>query len=271
MILGFTFFGWWPIIKGVMLSFQETNYISSTWVGLDNFSTVLSDPLLAQAFQNTLYFAAVAILIGFPVPLILAGTISELKRTRQFASILAFLPVVIPPVVAILLFKRFYSPSETGIINTIVGWVGLGPVEWLQNPATAMTSLVIAATWAGMGSTVIIYLAAMTMIDRELYDAAEVDGASILGRIWHVTLPQLRLTILIMLLLQIIGVWQVFTEPYLLTNGGGPNGASASPVLIMVQKGIDQGNPDVASAIGVILVIGVLVISLINRRLLERD
>jgi multiple sugar transport system permease protein len=264
MILGFTIFGWWPIIKGVMLSFQETNYISSTWVGLDNFTTVLADPLLAQAFQNTLYFAALAILFGFPVPLILAGTISELKRTRQFASILAFLPVVIPPVVAILLFKRFYSPAETGIINTIVGWVGLGPVEWLQNPATAMASLVFAATWAGMGSTVIIYLAAMTMIDRELYDAAEVDGASILRRIWHVTLPQLRLTILIMLLLQIIGVWQVFTEPYLLTNGGPEN--RTITILMLIYARFLKGDYGGAAALSLILAVILALLSVVYLR-----
>lgn len=252
MIIGFTVFGWWPILRGVLLAFQRTNLITTQWVGFDNFQRVFADPLLWQALQNTALYAAIAILIGFPIPLLAAATISELRgSTRQLGSILAFLPVVVPPVVAILLWRRFYAPDASGLINTVIGWFGVGPVGWLIDPAWSMLALVVAGTWAGAGSTIIIYLAAMVQIDRSLYDAAEVDGSGIFRKIWHIMLPQLRGTILVMLLLQIIGVFQVFTEPYLLT-GGGPENRTLM-LLMLVFRRFQAGDYGVASALSLLL------------------
>lgn len=252
MIIGFTVFGWWPITRGVILAFQRTNLITTQWVGLDNFHRVFSDPLLWQALQNTALYALIAIVIGFPIPLLAAATISEMRgRTRQLGSILAFLPVVVPPVVAILLWRRFYAPDETGLINTLLGKVGLGPVGWLIDPRWSMLALVVAGIWAGAGSTIIIYLAAMVTIDRELYDAAEVDGGGIARKVWHIMLPQLRGTLLVMLLLQIIGVFQVFAEPYLLT-GGGPENRTLM-LLMLVFRRFQAGDYGVASALSLLL------------------
>lgn len=268
LILGFVIFGWWPIINGILLSFQQTNFISTSWVGMSNFTTVLADPLLAQAMGNTLYFALLALVFGFPVPLFLAFSISEMRRTRQLASILAFLPVVLPPVVAILLWKRFYSPAADGMFNSILGWFGAGPVLWLQNPVTSMPSLVLMATWAGMGSTVIVYLAAMSLIDRELYDAAEVDGASIVRRVWHVTLPQMRYTVLVILLLQIVGVFQVFTEPFLLTDGGPEN--RTVTILMLIYRRFLTGDYGGAAAMSVILAAILAVLSALYLQLTRK-
>ncbi len=267
-IIGFTLFGWWPIINGVLMSFQKTNLISHTWIGLDNFARVLSDPVLTQAFLNTLYFALLSVVFGFPIPILVAGFLVELRRARQFGTVLAFLPVVIPPVVAILLWKRFYSPEANGVFNTIVGFFGVEPQGWLQNVATSMPSIVALAIWSGLGSTVIIYLAAMTMIDRELYDAAEVDGASILRRIWHVTLPQLRGTMLILLLLQVIGSFQVFAEPFLLTDGGPEN--KTITILMMVYRRFLKGDYGGAAALSVLLAIILIILSAVYLRVTKK-
>ena len=116
------------------------------------------------------------------MPLILAVLMSTVRRRRGLYSALAYLPVVVPPVVAVLLWKFFFDGSPTGVFNTILGWFGVGPQPWLQSAATAMPSLVIEATWAAAGATVIIYLAALLGVPPELYDAAEVDGASLWQR-----------------------------------------------------------------------------------------
>jgi multiple sugar transport system permease protein len=151
----------------------------------------------------------------------------------------------------------------------------LGPLapdpSWLVNETLAMPLIAVFVTWKQLGLYILLYLAALQNVPKELYEAAEVDGATRWQRLRNVTVPGVRpATTLVVILATITGA-NLFTEPYLLTNGGGPDGASASPVLVMYQKGIQQGNPDVASAIGVILVVAVLVISLVNRRLLERD
>lgn len=269
MILGFTIFGWWPILKGILLTFQRTNLITTQWVGGANISRVLDDPLLWQAVQNTALYAVLAIAFGFPIPLLAAATISEFRgRSRQLTSVMAFLPVVVPPVVAILLWKRFYSPEANGLFNTVIGWFGAEPIGWLQEPVWGMPSLVVAATWAGAGTTVIIYLAAMVTIDRELYDAAEVDGAGIWRRIWHIMLPQLRGTVLVLLLLQIIGVFQVFTEPYLLTNGGPEN--RTVTLLMLVYKRFLQGDYGGAAALSLLLALVLAALSAVYLRATKR-
>ena len=232
-LLIFGAFSWYPIVKTVIMSFQSTNLVDApTWVGLDNFRTVLEDPLLPIAIKNTAYFALLAILFGYPIPLAAAVLMSELRRFRGIYATLVYLPVVIPPVVAVLLWKTFYDGSSAGVFNTVLGWVGLGPYPWLQSAGMAMPSLVLEATWANAGATVIIYLAALTSVKTELYEAASVDGASLWRKVWHITLPQLRGVLLVTMILQIIATAQVFLEPYLFTSGG-PNNATVTVLLLI--------------------------------------
>jgi multiple sugar transport system permease protein len=233
VLLIFGVFSWFPIVRAVVMSVQQTNLIDApAFVGLDNFRAVLADPLLWTAVKNTGYFALLALLFGYPLPLILAVLMNDVRRFKGIYSALAYLPVVVPPVVAVLLWKFFYDGSSTGVFNTILGFVGLGPFPWLQNASSAMPSLVLEATWAGAGGTVIIYLAALTSVPPELYDAAEVDGASILRKLWHITLPHLRGVLFITLILQIIGTAQVFLEPFLFTSGGPANATLTVLLLI---------------------------------------
>jgi multiple sugar transport system permease protein len=233
LLLTFTYFSWWPIVRAFVLSLQETNLVDSArWVGLDNFRRVLDDPLLTTAVKNTLWFVFLALVFGYPVPIILAVLMSEVRRFRGLYAGLAYLPVVIPPVAAILLWRVFYDASPSGTFNTILGWVGLGPYPWFQDRTWAMPSIVLLATWSAAGATVIIYLAALTGVNSELYEAAEVDGASFWRKIWHVTLPQLRTVLFVTLILQLIGTLQIFTEPYLLTQGGPANSTMTVMLLI---------------------------------------
>ena len=224
LLLVFGAFSWYPIVRTAVMAFQHTNLVQApTWVGLDNFSAVIHDPQTPIAVRNTAYFALLALVFGYPIPLAAAVLMSEVRKRRGIYSALAYLPVVIPPVVAVLLWKTFYDASSTGAFNTVLGWVGLGPYPWLQSQSWAMPSLVLEATWANAGATVIIYLAALTAVNTELYEAAAVDGAGLWRKVWHVTLPQLRGVLLVTMILQIIGTAQVFLEPYLFTSGGPAN------------------------------------------------
>jgi multiple sugar transport system permease protein len=233
MLAIFGAFSWYPIVRTVIMSLQHTNLVQpATWVGLHNFSTVLHDPMLPIAVKNTAYFALLALIFGYPIPLIAAVLMSEVRKLRGIYSALAYLPVVIPPVVAVLLWKTFYDGSTTGVFNSVLSWVHLGPYPWLQSPSTAMPALVLESTWANAGGTIIIYLAALTGVNAELYEAASVDGASIWRKIWHITIPQLRGVLLVTMILQIIGTAQVFLEPYLFTSGGPAN--STITVLLLI-------------------------------------
>jgi multiple sugar transport system permease protein len=260
LLIVFGVFSWFPIVRAIIMSFQETDFVHPTvWVGLDNFYKVLGDHVLPQAIMNTLYFALLAFIFGYPVPLVLAIIMSEARHFKGLYSTLAYIPVVIPPVVSALLWRFMYTPDSRGFFNSLLAVVGIAPAAWLNSQTLVMPSIVIEATWAAAGGTVIIYLAALLTVPSELYDAAEVDGASIPRKIWHVTLPHMRSIMLITLILQFIATFQLFNEPYLMT-GGGPANASAT-VLVLVYRwafeqnlGVDYG---AATALSLLLAIAI--------------
>jgi multiple sugar transport system permease protein len=269
MLLVFGAFSWYPIGRTVIMSLQHTNLVQSpTWVGLENFRKVFHDPLLPVAVKNTAYFAALALVFGYPIPLAAAVLMSEVRRARGWYSALAYLPVVIPPVVAVLLWKTFYDGGSVGVFNTILGWVHLGPYPWLQSQSTAMPSLVLESTWANAGGTVIIYLAALTGVNAELYEAASVDGAGLLRKVWHLTLPQLRGVLLVTMILQIIGTAQVFLEPFLFTSGG-PANATLTVLLLIYDYAFGNslgGDFGSATALSLMLAVFLALFSLVYLR-----
>ena len=152
------------------------------------------------------------------------------------------------------------TAKPNGLFNTILGTVGIGPLPWLNSPGSAMPSIVLEATWAGAGNAVIIYLAALTSVRADLYEAAELDGAGVVRRVWHVMLPHLRGVILIMLLLQVIGTMQLFTEPLLFT-GGGPQGSTMTVLLLIYNYAFVNGDYGAATALSVLLAAALAVLS----------
>ncbi len=270
MLLIFGVFSWLPILRALEMSVEKTNLVTApAFVGADNFARVLADPLFWTAVKNTGWFALLALIFGYPIPLVLAVLISEARRFRGLYTALAYLPVVVPPVVAVLLWKFFYDGSSTGVFNTILGSVGIRPSAWLQSAVTAMPSLVLEATWAAAGGTVIIYIAALVSVPPELYDAAAVDGAGVWRKIRHVTLPHLRGILLITLILQIIGTSQLFLEPYLFT-GGGPANATMTVLLLIYKYAFQNslgGDYGSATALSVMLAVFLAFFSIVYFRL----
>ena len=252
----FGIFSWFPIARALVMSVQETNLVSApTFVGLDNFARVLADPLFGIAVRNTAWFALLALVVGFPIPIILAVLISETRRRRGLYSALAYLPVVVPPVVSVLLWRTFFDAGPNGLFNTVLAWFGFPRLAWLQDAGTAMPSIVMEATWAAAGGTVIIYLAALLSVPPELYEAAEVDGASIWNKLRHITLPHMRAVLFVTLILQLIATAQLFTEPLLYTKGGPAN--STTTVLLLIYHYAFQnslgGDYGMAAALSIML------------------
>lgn len=248
----FATFSWYPIVRGFIISFQRIDLINPpTWVGLRNFEFILSDPLFTTAWLNTLYFTLLGLLLGYMVPVIIAIAVNEMRHAQGYFRLAFYLPVILPPMVVVILWKWFYDPGP-GLMNTVLRLMDLPPQPWLQSPRTAMFSLVLMSTWANFGGTMLLYLAALQGISAQLYEAAEIDGANLFQRLWHITLPQIRGVMLILLVLQIIGTMQVFTEPFVMT-GGGPVNATLTVLLLLYRYAFEQGNFGAASALGLIL------------------
>nr|WP_225955401.1 sugar ABC transporter permease [Kibdelosporangium phytohabitans] len=250
----FALFSWYPIVRGVLLSFQEVNFVDPPqWVGFDNFARLFADPLFATAWLNTLQFTAIALVLGFAVPFVTAVLLNELRHAKAFFRVAVYLPVMLPPVVVAMLWKWIYNPGP-GLANAALGSVGLPESAWLDSSSTAMVSLVIVSTWANMGSTTLIYLAALQTIPGELYESAELDGAGLFKRLWHVTIPQTRFVLMVLLLLQVVATMQVFTEPYVMT-GGGPEDSTVTVLLLLYRYAFTYNDFGSASAMSLLLLV----------------
>ena len=237
-------------------------------MGLDNYTTVLGDADVRRSFVNVAIFLVINVPMTVVLALLLATALNAAVRGRTFFRVAYYVPYITASVAVVAVWLFLFSKG--GLVNNLLGSLEPDP-SWLVNETLAMPLIAIFVTWKQLGLYILLYLAALQNVPKELYEAAEVDGATRWQRLRNVTVPGVRPATTLVLILATITGANLFTEPYLLTSGGGPDGASASPVLVMYQKGIQQGNPDVASAIGVILVVAVLVVSLVQRRLLERD
>jgi multiple sugar transport system permease protein len=202
-------------------------------VGLTNFRRLFADPEFVAAWRNTFEFTGIALLLGFGVPFVLAVVLNEMRHLKSLFRLLVYLPVMIPPAVVALLWKWFYDPGN-GLFNEALTFLHLPTSAWTNATSTAIVSLVLVSTWANLGGTTLIYLAALQNIPSDLYEAAELDGANIFQRVRHVTVPQTRYVMLMLLLLQIVATMQEFTTPYIMT-GGGPQDATIT-VLYLIYK-----------------------------------
>nr|CEL18743.1 binding protein dependent transport protein [Kibdelosporangium sp. MJ126-NF4] len=262
----FALFSWYPIVRGILLSFQEVTFVDPPkWVGFDNFERLFADPLFGTAWLNTLEFTAIALLLGFAVPFVTAVLLNELRHARAFFRIAVYLPVMLPPVVVAMLWKWIYNPGP-GLANAALGAVGLPQGAWLDSSSTAMVSLVIVSTWANMGSTTLIYLAALQTIPGELYESAELDGAGLFQRLRHVTIPQTRFVLMVLLLLQVVATMQVFTEPYVMT-GGGPEDSTVTVLLLLYRYAFTYNDFGSASAMSLLLLVALGIFSGVYLRL----
>ena len=262
----FALFSWYPLVRGVLLSFQQVNFVTDPeWVGFANYQALFADPLFLTAWKNTLLFTGISLVFGYLLPFVIAVLLNELRHFKGFFRVMVYLPVMLPPIVSVLLWRYFYDPGN-GLFNTALRSVGLPESQWTQSSSTAMISLVLVSTWANLGGATLMYLAGLQSIPGELYEAAELDGASIWQRLKHVTFPQMRFIMLVLLLLQIIATMQVFIEPFQLTGTSNPDTVT---VMVLIYRYAFTVNNDfgLAAAMSVLLFVVLGVFSAIYLRL----
>ncbi|MFF9562918.1 carbohydrate ABC transporter permease [Leifsonia sp. NPDC014704] len=258
-----------PLCFAVYMSFFDYFFaapganVDRPFVGFDNYVQAFTDPQVLQSFVNVGIFLIINVPLTVILSLLLASGLNSIVRFRTFLRVSYYVPYVTASVATIAVWLFLFG--QNGLVNQILGPLAPSP-SWLSNPALAMPSIAIYVTWKGLGFYILLYLAALQNVPTELYESAATDGAGKIRQFMSVTVPGVRpATVLVLLLATITGA-NLFTEPYLLTGGGGPEGRSASPVLLIYQQGIQQGHPGYASAIGVILVIGVLIIGWLQNR-----
>ncbi|MDD3927349.1 MAG: extracellular solute-binding protein [bacterium] len=212
-----------PLIRGAGLAFLDYRIMGgSRLVWLDNFGDILFDPFFWKVLGNTFYYAGLWMLLGFFAPIVLALFLSEVPRFKVFFRVLFYLPAVISGIVVMFMWKSFYDPAATGLLNKLFSVVGMEPQAWLQNPHLAMLCIIVPIVWAGMGPGSLIYLAALKSVPEELYEAADLDGAGTLRKVWNITLPMIKPLIIINFIGAFIGAFNS-SDFVLVMTGGGPN------------------------------------------------
>lgn len=266
----FYLFVWRPTVMGGYWSFfQMKGYKPIEFIGLQNYIQVIKDTQFWPTMLNTVEYVFWSLILGYLPPLIIAIMINEMVNFKSGFRTMIYLPQIIPAVAVMLMWYFIYYPNNTGLLNSFLGLFGIEPYGWLNDPNHVIMYVVIEMTWKTFGGTMIMYYAALQGISRELYEAATLDGAGILQRIWNITIPQISGLLLLTFVGQIISVFQVLEQPMTMT-GGGPDGASISIGYQLYKYGFVSGRAGHAMALGVIIFVILLVLTVFYFRLEKR-
>ncbi|MFB3896113.1 MAG: extracellular solute-binding protein [bacterium] len=274
-LLGLLIFILGPIIASFLLSFSEYDILSSPkWIGLKNFQKLFTDPLFTKSLLNTIFYAGLTVPLGLLFSLCLAMLLNSKIRGIYIFRVIYYLPAVTSGVAICLLWRWLYNP-EVGLINHVLGWVGIPALGWLTSPTWAMPAIIIMAVWGFVGGPMIIYLAALQGIPDHLYESAEIDGANFWHKFRYVTVPMLTPAIFFNLIIGIINSFQVFTSVYVMTGAGGtdPGGPSHSTlvyILHLYNNAFQYLSMGYACSMAWILFLIILVLTIINFSLSKR-
>lgn len=264
-IIGFILWTLGPMIASLVIAFTEWDLISSPrWVGFENITAMMDDKLVAQALKVTTIYAVTSVPLHLVTGLLLALLLNTDIKGLRFYRTAFYMPSVLSGVAVALLWRWLFS-TEFGLFNTMLAYVGITGPSWLGDPRWALPSLVIMSVW-GVGSGALIYLAGLQGIPTDLYEAAQVDGATGWGRFWYVTLPMMTPVLFFQLVTGLIAALQIFTQAFIMTDGG-PNNATLFLLLYLYRNAFEYFRMGFASALAWLLFAYILILTLILFRL----
>lgn len=275
-VILFLLFLAFPILASLGLSFTSfglrdlQNPVGATFVGLQNYADLLSDPKFWKSLLNTVYFVVVGVPVTLVIGLMIANALNRgVNRLRTVFRVGYYLPVI-TSIVAIAVVWRFLLNPDVGLVNMLLGALGIQGPAWLADPALAMPSIIAMAVWRNLGFAMIVFLAGLQSIPSVLYEAASIDGAGRWQAFRFVTLPMLRPTILFMTVITTIGYLQLFEEPFVMTDGG-PLDATLSVTMYMYREGFTFFHQGYASAIAYVLFVIVAFVAFLQFKFLRSD
>ena len=264
-----------PVVAALLLSFTDFDLYALAdlrnlrVVGIGNYVELLQRPLFWQALGNTLYFVAVGVPLSLAVSLVAALLLnSRLARLQPFFRTALFAPVV-TTVVAVAVIWRYLLGTRYGVLNYALGALGIPEIDWLGDPRFAMPAIILFAVWKNFGYNMIILLAGLQKIPDDLYEAARIDGASAFAQFRFVTLPMLTPILTIVGILTVAGYFQLFAEPYVMTQGG-PLQSTVSVLYFMYEEGFKWWNLGNASAVAFLLFLLIFAVTLVQMRVARR-
>jgi multiple sugar transport system permease protein len=261
-----------PVLQAFGLSLQSARIVGGEWIGLQNFVTLAEDPVFRQALGNTVLYSMVVVAAQLTLALVVASLIQPLgPKSQTFYRALFYLPLVNSAILVAMVWRWIFNPNPFGLANTVLGAVGFEPLLWIGSSDQALAAVILSAVLTIPGGGVVLYSAAMGSLPRELYEAAEVEGAGALTKWWYITIPLLKPTTLYLLVIYTILAFQVFERVYVMTSGGGPNNATITIVQLIYSTAFQFGRYGLASAMAVVLFIMAVAVAVVQFRSLRSD
>jgi len=268
----FVLFTLLPVAQGLVLALQDARVTGGTFIGLANFGTLADDPAFRQALGNTVLYATVVVAAQVTLALVVASLIQPLgARSRVFYRALFYLPLVNSAILVAMVWRWIFNPNPFGLGNAALGTLGLGPFLWIGSSDQALLAVILSAVLTIPGGGVVLYSAAIGSLPRELYEAADLEGAGPFAKWRHITVPLLRPTTLYLVVVYTILAFQVFERVYIMTNGGGPNNATITIVQLIYSTAFQFGRYGLASAMAVVLFVMAIVVAIAQFRSLRTD
>ena len=258
-----------PVVYSLVLSllnFNPLNPSATTWAGLANYAKAFRDPVLGKAAINTLYFVAGTVPVTTVLALVLAILLNRSLPGQTFFRAGFFVPTLVSMVVISLVFKQLYA--QDGILNQALSLLGIQGKAWLLDERTALPGIMVMDVWSAIGYYMLLFLAGLQAIPRELYEAASIDGSSKLSQVFQITLPHLRPVALVVIVVNTIRSFQVFIEVFVMTRGG-PLNSTLTVVYDLYERAFYRFEMGFASAIAYLLFAVIFIVSLIQARFLR--
>jgi len=260
-------FSLYPIISSLAMSFYTqynffTNQVMA--LGFDNFKYLWEDPLFHSAVSNTLIFVIGVVPLEIVISLTVAVLLNQIKVLAGFFRTIYFLPFVTSIVAISMVWKWIYN-KDAGLLNYFLSFVGIHSIDWLNDPNWALPALIILAIWKSLGFNIMLFLVALNNVDKRLYSAATLDGASVWQRFWHITVPMISPMTFLITINAVIGSFKVFDEIFSLFGGqAGPGNAAMSVVFYLYRMFYEQNKYGIAAAAGVVLFFMILIVTLLQ-------
>ncbi|MFZ4452827.1 carbohydrate ABC transporter permease [Salibacterium aidingense] len=254
----------YPMIQAFNMSFQQVLPGQVTYVGLSNYERLLN-PTFYRALTNTSIYVIFTVLILVVLPVLLAVFLnSSLVKFRNFFKAALFVPALTSVIVAGVIFRMIFGETDAAIANEFIGLFGLDPVDWQYGSISGMFLMVILCCWRWMGVNILYFLAGLQNVSEELYEAADIDGASAFQKLWYVTIPSLKPVIIFVSTISIINGFRMFEESYVFWQGSSPGNIGLTVVGYIYQEGVSQNDLGFGAAIGVVLMLIIFIVSILQ-------
>ncbi len=254
-------FAYYPMVNGIYLSLCKTRaYDAIGFVGFNNYKDIFTNSMFLKSLGNSFKYVFWCFVIGYPLPVMVAILLNEIKKGQKIFRWLIYLPCIVPGVVTSILWLILLDPGQNGLLNMILGHLGFGPLQWLQDAHLVIPTIAFTITWGGYGGGVIGYLATLQAVNSDLYEAATIDGAGFFRKLINITIPHLSPHLRLALVNQVIGTFAIFQQVYIMT-GGGPNYASTNLAMMSFQYAFQNIQTGHSAAISVIQSIILIIIT----------